>query len=71
VEKKESGTASVVVKMTLTAPGCGMGPTIAADARSKILALEGIDDAQVELVWDPPWNQAMISEAGKMKLGIL
>lgn len=71
VEKKESGTASVVVKMTLTAPGCGMGPTIAADARSKILSLEGIDDAEVELVWDPPWNQAMISEAGKMKLGIL
>ena len=62
---------SVLVKMTLTAPGCGMGPTIAADAKGKILALEGIDEAEVELVWDPPWNQSMISEAGKMKLGIL
>lgn len=62
---------SVLVKMTLTAPGCGMGPTIAADAKSKILALDGIDEAEVELVWDPPWNQSMISEAGKMKLGIL
>jgi metal-sulfur cluster biosynthetic enzyme len=48
-----------------------MGPTIAADAKSKILSLEGIEDAEVELVWDPPWNQAMISEAGKMKLGII
>ena len=65
------GKTSVLVKMTLTAPGCGMGPTIAADAKGKILALEGIDDAEVELVWDPPWNQSMITEAGKMKLGIL
>jgi probable FeS assembly SUF system protein SufT len=71
VTEAENGTTSVLVKMTLTAPGCGMGPTIAADARAKILGLEGIDDAQVELVWDPPWNQTMISEAGKMKLGIL
>lgn len=67
----EDGKSTVLVKMTLTAPGCGMGPTIAADARSKILSLEGIEDADVELVWDPPWNQAMISEAGKMKLGII
>jgi probable FeS assembly SUF system protein SufT len=71
VEKKGNGTTSVLVKMTLTAPGCGMGPTIAADARSKILSLDGIDEAEVELVWEPAWNQAMISEAGKMKLGIL
>ena len=71
VTKSDAGATSVNVKMTLTAPGCGMGPTIAADARGKILSLEGIDDAEVELVWDPPWNQAMISEAGKMKLGIL
>ncbi len=71
VKTKDDGTTAVHVKMTLTAPGCGMGPTIAADARSKILSLEGIDEAEVELVWDPPWNQTMISEAGKMKLGIL
>ena len=62
---------AVDIAMTLTAPGCGMGPTIAADAKGKILALEGIDEAEVELVWDPPWNQSMITEAGKMKLGIL
>jgi probable FeS assembly SUF system protein SufT len=63
--------ASVSVKMTLTAPGCGMGPAIAADAESRILALDGVDDATVEVVWDPPWNQEMISEAGKMKLGMI
>ena len=59
------------VKMTLTAPGCGMGPTIAADARSKILTIDGIEEAEVELVWDPAWNQSMISEAGRMKLGMV
>ncbi len=71
VIKKDDGTTGVNVKMTLTAPGCGMGPTIAADARAKILSLEGVDEADVDLVWEPAWNQAMISEAGKMKLGIL
>jgi len=61
----------VQVKMTLTAPGCGMGPTIAADAKSKILSIEGVHDAAVDLVWDPPWNQDMISEEGRMKLGMV
>jgi probable FeS assembly SUF system protein SufT len=61
----------VEVKMTLTAPGCGMGPSIAQDARSKILTIPGVDEAEVELVWDPPWNQHMISETGKMKLGLI
>ncbi|MBX9742352.1 MAG: putative Fe-S cluster assembly protein SufT [Chthoniobacterales bacterium] len=67
----EEGKKKALVKMTLTAPGCGMGPTIAADARSKILTIEGIEDADVELVWDPAWNQNMISEAGRMKLGMV
>ena len=66
-----SGGARVDVKMTLTAPGCGMGPTLAAEARSKILSVPGVNDADVELVWDPPWNPNMISEAGKMKLGMI
>ena len=65
------GVTKALVKMTLTAPGCGMGPTIAADARGKILTLEGIAEAEVELVWDPHWNQSMISEAGRMKLGLV
>ncbi len=62
---------NVEVKMTLTAPGCGMGPAIAADVQRKILTIPGIDSANVELVWDPPWNQDMISEEGKMKLGMI
>jgi probable FeS assembly SUF system protein SufT len=65
------GKTVVSVKMTLTAPGCGMGPVIAADAQSKIMTIDGIDDARVELVWDPAWNQEMISEEGKMKLGMI
>jgi len=66
-----NGKTTVTVKMTLTAPGCGMGPVIAADAQAKLLMIEGIDDARVELVWEPAWNQDMISEEGKMKLGMI
>ncbi len=71
VEKSDDGGTMVNVKMTLTAPGCGMGPTIAADARQKILMLDGVDEAAVDLVWEPAWNQSMISEAGRMKLGLV
>ena len=71
IETNDQGQNKANVKMTLTAPGCGMGPTIAADARAKILSVEGIDEAEVELVWDPAWNQTMISEAGRMKLGMV
>jgi probable FeS assembly SUF system protein SufT len=71
VTKDPSAGTRVEVKMTLTAPGCGMGPSIAQDARSKILTIPGVDEADVELVWDPPWNQHMISEIGKMKLGLI
>ena len=67
----EDGKKRAEVKMTLTAPGCGMGPTIAADAQSRIMTIEDMDDAAVELVWDPAWNQGMISIEGKMKLGMI
>ncbi|NNC87860.1 MAG: putative Fe-S cluster assembly protein SufT [Akkermansiaceae bacterium] len=70
VEEEDEAT-TVNIKMTLTAPGCGMGPVIAADAQARIMTIDGIDDAKVELVWDPPWNQDMISEEGKMKLGMI
>ena len=60
----------VAVKMTLTAPGCGMGSMIANDARQKILALEDVIEATVDLVWDPPWDPSRISEEAKLKLGI-
>jgi probable FeS assembly SUF system protein SufT len=59
------------VKMTLTAPGCGMGPVLAQDVQTKLLSLEPIDEANVELVWDPPWNQGMMTEAAKLQLGLL
>ena len=70
ISKEEEATV-VQVKMTLTAPGCGMGPTIAADAQGKIMSIPGISDARVEIVWDPPWNQGMISETGRMQLGMV
>lgn len=71
VSDDESGKGKrVSVKMTLTAPGCGMGPTLARDAESRILTLPGVASSNVELVWDPPWSPALISAAGKEKLGI-
>ena len=60
----------VAVKMTLTAPGCGMGAMIANDARQKILALDDVVEASVDLVWDPPWEPSRMSEEAKQKLGI-
>jgi probable FeS assembly SUF system protein SufT len=75
IEKVEDATTGqgyrVNVAMTLTAPGCGMGPAIAEDAKSKILLVPGVTDADVRITWDPPWNQQMISEEGKMKLGLI
>jgi probable FeS assembly SUF system protein SufT len=61
----------VEVKMTLTAPGCGMGPMLAQDVQNRLLGLEGVDDVAVELVWDPPWNQAMMTEAARLQLGLM
>ncbi len=73
VEKldQEPPAYRVNVAMTLTAPGCGMGPAIAEDAKSKILLVPGVHDADVRITWEPPWNQQMISEEGKMKLGLI
>ena len=69
IEEDDDG-ASVSVKMTLTAPGCGMGPSIAADAQNKILTLPGVASAEVEIVWDPPWHQSMITPEGREVLGL-
>ncbi len=66
-----AGSHKVDVKMTLTAPGCGMGPMLAQDVQNKLLSLEGVDDVAVELVWDPPWNQGMMTEAAKLQLGLV
>ncbi len=64
------GKHKVEVKMTLTAQGCGMGASIALDARAKLLALPGVGEANVELVWEPAWNPQMISPEGRARLGI-
>lgn len=64
------GGKRVDVKMTLTAPGCGMGGYIAQEARQKLLQLEGVDEADVEVVWDPPWSPQMISPEGRQLLGM-
>ncbi|MBI2498476.1 MAG: putative Fe-S cluster assembly protein SufT [Opitutae bacterium] len=71
VGQQDDGGFKVDVAMTLTAPGCGMGPAIAEDARSKILLVPGVANADVRITWEPPWNQSMISEEGKMKLGLI
>jgi probable FeS assembly SUF system protein SufT len=68
--KLPSGQSRVDVKMTLTAPGCGMGSVIAGDAQVKLLNLPGVEDARVEIVWDPPWHHSMITEQGRKVLGL-
>ena len=70
VEPAEGGRWNVAVKMTLTAPGCGMGPVIAADARAKILALPDVAEAVVHIVWDPAWSPEMMSTEGRQVLGL-
>jgi probable FeS assembly SUF system protein SufT len=67
----DNGGYKVDVAMTLTAPGCGMGPAIAEDAKSKIMLVPGVAAADVRVTWEPPWTQSMISEEGKMKLGLI
>ena len=66
----DGGKYRVSVKMTLTAPGCGMGEAIAAEATDKLLALPGVGDASVEVVFDPPWERSMMSEAAALALGL-
>lgn len=66
----QGSSFQATVKMTLTAPGCGMGPMLAQDVQNKLLSIEGIEEANVELVWDPPWNQGMMTEAARLQLGL-
>jgi probable FeS assembly SUF system protein SufT len=70
IKPLDGGRNRVEVKMTLTAQGCGMGTSIAADARYKILGLPGVAEADVEIVWSPVWNPNMISPEGRAKLGM-
>jgi FeS assembly SUF system protein len=61
---------NVVVRMTLTSPGCPVAGSLPIEVESKVREIPGVKSAKVELVWDPPWNPDMISEAGKLQLGI-
>ena len=63
--------SSVEIKMTLTAPGCGMGPMIVEDVQRKVMEVPGVTETNVELVWDPPWNQGMMTEAARLELGLM
>jgi probable FeS assembly SUF system protein SufT len=61
----------VDITMTLTAPGCGMGPVLQQEIQHKVMEMREVAEVNVELVWDPPWNQAMMTEAAKLELGLL
>jgi len=65
------GGHQVVVHMTLTAPGCGVGPMLVDDVRRKCLSVPGVKQADVELVFDPPWDPSRMSEAARLQLGML
>mgnify|MGYP001242761587 FL=1 len=66
----KDGEKSVTIMMTLTAPGCGMGPVIAGEVERKVGAINNVHDVKVELVWEPQWNQGMMSEAAQLELGM-
>ncbi len=70
LSKLPSGHSRVDVKMTLTAPGCGMGSVLAGDAQARLTQLPGIEEALVEIVWDPPWHHSMITPEGRKILGL-
>lgn len=61
----------VNIIMTLTAPGCGMGPVIAHDAKQRVLAIPGVKKAEIEIVFEPAWDQSMMSDVAKLELGML
>ena len=71
VQPLEGGGRKVAIRMTLTAPGCGMGDILVDDVRSKVELIPTVEEADVELVFDPPWNRTMMSEAARLETGML
>jgi probable FeS assembly SUF system protein SufT len=71
VSKNEDATRTVDIKMTLTAPGCGMGEVLVADVRDKVESVPTVARAKVELVFDPPWNQSMMSDEARLQTGMM
>lgn len=71
VTRLPDGQRSVSVDMTLTAPGCGMGDILVQDAQEKIAVIPTVEDVRVELVFDPPWNQSMMSDEARLQTGLM
>ncbi|HUR42103.1 MAG TPA: putative Fe-S cluster assembly protein SufT [Verrucomicrobiae bacterium] len=71
LEPTSNGKRKANIRMTLTAPGCGMGEVLVADAKSKVLQIPGIAEAEVQLTFDPPWTQDMMSEAARLQTGMM
>jgi probable FeS assembly SUF system protein SufT len=71
LQETEDGRKKAHIKMTLTAPGCGMGPVLASDVKMKVENLPGIAEADVEVVFDPVWDRSMMSEAARLQLGMM
>ena len=70
ITREPDGQRIATIKMTLTAPGCGMGPVLAQDVKQKVESLPGVAEADVEIVFDPQWNQNMMTEAARLQLGL-
>lgn len=71
IEKVTENAYQVYIEMTLTAPGCGMGPVLVEDVKKKLLYISEIQGVEVELVFDPPWDRSMLTEAAQLQLGLL
>jgi len=71
IERLEDGSRKVNIKMTLTAPACGMGDILVEDVRTKVERVPTVSEADVDLVFDPPWNQSMMSDAARLETGML
>jgi probable FeS assembly SUF system protein SufT len=71
IQPLPTGGARVEIKMTLTAPGCGMGPVLQQDVESRVSSIPGVKEAAVFLVWDPPWSRDMLTDAARLELGLM
>ena len=71
IQPLPTGGSRVEIKMTLTAPGCGMGPVLQQDVESRVSSIPGVKEAAVFLVWDPPWSRDMLTDAARLELGLM
>lgn len=69
-EPLADGTHRIDIEMSMTAPGCGMGDVLKEDARTAVQSVPGVSDVNIELVWDPPWDQERMSDAARLQLGM-